>query len=165
MTPSLTLFLHGIGMGTGACLLILHALPSRRAIAGRWALFVFLALLTLGFLLEAPSLMVGQGNLQGIDSLYLPFLPVSLWFYIQALVEKPSLRWWRHSALPALGSISLLPLVSLDTEQWHWLQAVDAGQQPPIPAGSEMALLAASIGALAFWLIWLALLVGYGAAP
>jgi AraC-like DNA-binding protein len=163
MSPSLTLFLHGIGLGIGISLLAWHALPSNRLIPGRLALFAFIALLTLGFLLEAPSLMRGRVQLQDEDSLCLPFLPVSLWYYIRALVQSPVSRWQRHLVLPMLALACLLLLIALDGESWGWLEFIDARDVLSKLLGNEAVLMVASFSALVFWLVWLGLLAGYGA--
>jgi AraC-like DNA-binding protein len=127
------------------------------------ALFVFMALLTLGFLLEAPSLMGGRAQLLDEDSLCLPFLPMCLWYYIRALVQNPVSHWQHHLVLPILALAGLLLLIALDEESWGWLEVIDAREELTMLLGSEAVLIAALFSALLFWLVWLGLLAGYGA--
>lgn len=162
-----SLFIVIYGMGIGAALILMMQLALRHSCQGRAWLLLFLGLLAGGFTLE---LLLHQRfeplETDVVTSMLLPFLPVTLWCYVEALTGQTHARnKKRHFLLSLLVTLCLLPLLFLDAPVRVWINNFEqGGTLDSLPKGSERLLLAALVGLFVFFLAWIGLLFSYGIA-
>ncbi|MET0091033.1 MAG: helix-turn-helix transcriptional regulator [Candidatus Thiodiazotropha sp.] len=113
-------------------------------------------------LVEAVVSLHWEGGFPDVDGLIWPFLPLSLWCYVRALVGRPVTRIGPHLMRALAVAVCLMPLILLDAETWRWIESVDSGANPLPPEGRGRDVIIVVVATLAFWLAWMALLIGYG---
>ena len=144
------------GAGIGICIAVLALIGLR--LWGRrdrrtplLVIAAFVALLAGDMALdvgEAPGAL-------GLDMALLPPLPVLLFVYVRLLTGGARVSW-RHLIAPVAAIVCLLPLLSLDD---GIKSALLRGEIVP---HDRLHQVAAGVGVLLCWLIWMGLLIGYG---